>query len=190
MEENLKAIFWQEYNQSGIDLDKIFRRVCNEDEVVEVVGGDTLGSVFILHCGKVYTCISFEDESMYMEEATESQKMQIIIDVLQGAKMKYYNSNLFDDETIGKLKSLKNLEFDELTCIERNRDSYTDTIVMTFGKTTKNRKYQSCDIEVDYNEQIYKYIDNFNYNDLGIICTKDLINTKRDINIIYQNDKE
>ena len=61
---------------------------------------------------------------------------------------------------------------------------------MTFGKTTKNRKYQSCDIEVDYNEQIYKYIENFNYNDLGIICTKDLINAKRDLNIIYQNAME
>ena len=109
---------------------------------------------------------------------------------MRGYAIEYVDNRLFDDETIGKLKSLKTLEFDELTCIERIRDSYTDTIVMTFGKTTKNREYQCCDIEVDYDKQIYKYIDNFNYNDLGIIRTKDLINANRDIKIVYLNTKE
>lgn len=97
---------------------------------------------------------------------------------------------MFDDETIEKLKALSTLEFDEITAIERNRDGYTDTLSMVFRKITKNREYQYCDIELDYNEEVYKYIKDFDYYGLGIICTKELINAKRDINIIYQNTME
>lgn len=186
MEENLKAIFWQEYNQSGIDLDKIFRRVCNEDEVVEVIRGGTLVFVFILHCGKVYTCISFEDEGMYMEEATESQKMQIIIDVLQGAKMKYYSSNLFDDETLKKLKSLQNLEFDVLCSVYQEKNEYSNDIFMVFSKC-KPKGYEHCTIETDCKDEIMSWLIEHGVNS-KTIRTKDLINAKRDIkNIIYPN---
>lgn len=192
-----------EYNSLGLKffenaelvedtIDEIFRNTFVDNKLVRTnIDGTVIE--FILHEGNIYGRNNGNNENanaFYMELMPLIKKIYIINGILRGYAIEYVDNRLFDDETIGKLKSLKNLEFDELTCIERNRDSYTDTIVMTFGKTTKNRKYQSCDIEVDYNEQIYKYIENFNYNDLGIICTKDLINAKRDINIIYQNTME
>lgn len=192
-----------EYNSLGLKffenaelvedtIDEIFRKTFTWDKLIRVNTDGHL-TEFILHEGNIYERNNKKNENanaFYMELMPLIKKIYIINGILHGYAIEYVDNRLFDDETIGKLKSLKNLEFDELTCIERNRDSYTDTIVMTFGKTTKNGKYQYCDIEVDYNGQIYKYIENFNYNDLGIICTKDLINAKRDINIIYQNNKE
>lgn len=193
MKENLLGLKMLENCESVENtIDEIFRNTFVEDKLVRTnIDGDVIE--FILHEGNIYERNNGNNENanaFYMELMPLIKKTYIINGVLHGYAIEYVDKNLFDDETIGKLKSLKNLEFDELTCIERNRNSYTDTIVMTFGKITKNRKYQSCDIEVDYNEQIYEYIENFNYNDLGIICTKDLINAKRDLNIIYLNTKE
>lgn len=192
MKENLADLFLAHFCSNQFGFDKLFRSVFDEDRVIVLLDNDRLikNKNFILHYGKVYICTMIDDENMYMEESTDNQKMQIITDVLNGAKMKYNDFNLFDDETLEKLKALLTLEFDELSTFGRIQNDYSDTIAMMFRKTTKNREYQYCDIEVDYNEQIYKYVENFNYNDLGIICTKDLINAKRDINIIYQNTME
>ena len=173
-------------------IDEIFKNTFVEDELVRTnIDGKFME--FILHEGNIYERNNGKNENanaFYMELMPLIKKIYIINGILHGYAIEYVDNRLFDDETIGKLKSLKNLEFDELTCIERNRDSYTDTIVMTFRKITKNRECQYCDIEVDYNGQIYKYIENFNYNDLGTICTKNLINAKRDLNIVYLNTKE
>ena len=193
MEENLLGLKTLENCESVENtIDEIFKNTFVDNKLVRTnIDGTVIE--FILHEGNIYGRNNGNNENanaFYMELMPLIKKIYIINGILHGYAIEYVDNRLFDDETIGKLKSLKNLEFDELTCIERNRDSCTDTIVMTFGKTTKNRKYQSCDIEVDYNEQIYKYIDNFNYNDLGIICTKELINAKRDIKIIYEDIEE
>lgn len=193
MKENLLGLKMLENCESVEDtIDEIFRNTFVNNKLVRTnIDGTVIE--FILHEDNIYERNNENNENantFYMELMPLIKKIYILNGILHGYTIEYVDNRLFDDETIGKLKSLKNLEFDELTCIERNRDSYTDTIVMTFGKTTKNRKYQSCDIEVDYNEQIYKYIENFNYNDLGIICTKDLINAKRDLNIVYLNTNE
>lgn len=193
MKENLLSLKMLENCESVENIiDEIFKNTFVEDKLVRTnIDGKFME--FILHEGNIYERNNGNNENanaLYMELMPLIKKIYIINGILRGYAIEYVDNRLFDNETIGKLKSLKNLEFDELTCIERNRDSYTDTIVMTFGKTTKNREYQYCDIEVDYNEQIYKYIENFNYNDLGIICTKDLINAKRDLNIVYLNTKE
>lgn len=192
MKENLSDLFLAHFCSNQFGFDKLFRSVFDEDRVIVLLDNDRLikNKNFILHYGKVYICTMIDDENMYMEESTDNQKMQIITDVLNGAKMKYNDFNLFDDETLEKLKALSTLEFDELTAIERNREGYLDTLSMKFRKTSKNREYQYCDIEFGYNEEIYKYIENFNYNGLGIICTKELINAKRDVNVIYQNTME
>lgn len=192
MKENLSDLFLAHFCSNQFGFDKLFRSVFDEDRVIVLLDNDRLikNKNFILHYGKVYICTMIDDENMYMEESTDNQKMQIITDVLNGAKMKYNDFNLFDDETLEKLKALLTLEFDELSTFGRIQNDYSDTIAMMFRKTTKNREYQYCDIEVDYNEQIYKYIENFNYNGLGIICTKELINAKRDVNVIYLNTKE
>ena len=193
MKENLLGLKMLENCESVENtIDEIFKNTFVEDKLVRTNIDGTIIE-FILHEGNIYERNNGNNENanaFYMELMQLIKKIYIINGILRGYAIEYVDNRLFDDETIGKLKSLKNLEFDELTCFERIRDSYTDTLVMTFGKTTKNREYQYCDIEVDYNEQIYKYIENFNYNDLGIICTKDLINANRDINIIYQNNKE
>lgn len=193
MKENLLGLKMLESCESVEDtIDEIFRNTFVEDKLVRTnIDGKFME--FILHEGNIYERNNGNNENanaFYMELMQLIKKIYIINGILRGYAIEYVDNRLFDDETIGKLKSLKNLEFDELTCFERIRDSYTDTLVMTFGKTTKNREYQYCDIEVDYNEQIYKYIENFNYNDLGIICTKDLINAKRDLNIVYLNTKK
>lgn len=192
MKENLSDLFLAHFCSNQFGFDKLFRSVFDEDRVIVLLDNDRLikNKNFILHYGKVYICTMIDDENMYMEESTDNQKMQIITDVLNGAKTKYNDFNLFDDETLEKLKALSTLEFDELTAIERNREGYLDTLSMKFRKTSKNREYQYCDIEFGYNEEIYKYIENFNYNGLGIICTKELINAKRDVNVIYQNTME
>lgn len=198
MKENLLGLKMLENCESVENtIDEIFKNTFVEDKLVRTNIDGTIIE-FILHEGNIYERNNGNNENanaFYMELMPLIKKIYIINGILHGYAIEYVDNRLFDDETIGKLKSLKNLEFDELICIERNRDSYTDTIVMTFIKTTKNREYQyreyqCCDIEVAYNEQIYKYIENFNYNGLGIICTKDLINANRDINIIYQNNKE
>ena len=193
MKENLLGLKMLENCESVENtIDEIFKNTFVEDKLVRTnIDGTVIE--FILHEGNIYERNNGKIENanaFYMELMPLIKKIYIINVILRGYAIEYVDNRLFDDETIGKLKSLKNLEFDELTCIERNRDSYTDTIVMTFRKTTKNREYQYCDIEVDYNEQIYKYIDNFNYNGLGIICTKDLINAKRDIKTVYENVEE
>ena len=190
MKENLLGLKMLENCESVENtIDEIFRKTFTWDKLIRVNTDGHL-TEFILHDGCIYEKRREESGTYYMDIMPLINKIYVINSALHGYAIEYVDNRLFDDETIGKLKSLKNLEFDELTCIERNRDSYTDTIAMTFGKTTKNRKYQSCDIEVDYNGQIYKYIENFNYNYLGIICTKNLINAKRDLNIIYLNTKE
>ena len=193
MKENLLGLKMLENCESVENtIDEIFKNTFVEDKLVRTnIDGTVIE--FILHEGNIYERNNGKIENanaFYMELMPLIKKIYIINVILRGYAIEYVDNRLFDDETIGKLKSLKNLEFDELTCIERNRDSYTDTIVMTFRKTTKNREYQYCDIEVDYNEQIYKYIDNFNYNGLGIICTKDLINAKRYIKTVYENVEE
>ena len=193
MKENLLGLKPLESCESVEDtIDEIFRNTLVEDKLVRTnIDVDVIE--FILYEGNIYERNNGNNENanaFYMELMPLIKKIYIINGILRGYAIECVDNRLFDDETIGKLKSLKNLEFDELTCIERNRDSYTDTIVMTFEKTTKNGKYQSCDIEVDYNEQIYKYINDFDYSGLGIICTKDLINAKRDLNIVYLNTKE
>lgn len=190
MKENLLGLKMLENCESVEDtIDEIFKNTFVEDKLVRI-NTDGHCIEFILHDCCIYEKRNEQSDIYYMGIMPLIRKIYIINGILHGYAIEYVDNRLFDDETIGKLKSLKNLEFDELTCFERNRDSYTDTLVMTFGKTTKNREYQYCDIEVDYNEQIYKYIENFNYNDLGIICTKDLINAKRDLNIVYLNTKE
>ena len=193
MKENLLGLKMLENCESVENtIDEIFKNTFVEDELVRTnIDGKFME--FILHEGNIYERNNGKNENanaFYMELMPLIKKIYIINGILHGYAIEYVDNRLFDDETIGKLKSLKNLEFDELTCIERNRDSYTDTIVMTFRKITKNRECQYCDIEVDYNGQIYKYIENFNYNDLGTICTKNLINAKRDLNIVYLNTKE
>lgn len=197
MKENLLGLKMLENCESVENtIDEIFKNTFVEDKLLRTnIDGKFME--FILHEGNIYERNNGNNENanaFCMELVPLIKKIHILNGVLHGYAIEYVDNRLFDDETIGKLKSLKNLEFDELICIERNRDSYTDTMVMTFIKTTKNREYQyreyqCCDIEVDYNEQIYKYIEKFNYNGLGIICTKELINAKRDLNIVYQNAK-
>lgn len=192
MKENLADLFLAHFCSNQFGFDKLFRSVFDEDRVIVLLDNDRLikNKNFILHYGKVYICTMIDDENMYMEESTDNQKMQIITDVLNGAKMKYNDFNLFDDETLEKLKALLTLGFDELSTFGRIQNDYSDTIAMMFRKTTKNREYQYCDIEVDYNEEVYKYMENSKYKSFGFIATKELINAKRDINIIYQNNKE
>lgn len=193
MKENLLGLKLLESCESVEDtIDEIFRNTLVEDKLVRTnIDGDVIE--FILHEGNIYERNNRNNENanaFYMELMTLIKKIYIINGVLHGYAIEYVDKNLFDDETLEKLKALLTLEFDELSNFCRIQNDYSDAIVMKFRKTTKNRKYQSCDIEVDYNEQIYKYIEKFNYNCLGIICTKDLINAKRDLNIIYLNTKE
>lgn len=193
MKENLLGLKLLENCESVEDtIDEIFRNTFVEDKLVRTnIDGKFME--FILHEGNIYERNNGNNENanaFYMELMPLIKKIYIINGVLHGYTVEYVDCNLFDDETIEKLKALSTLEFDEITAIERNQDDYTDTLSMVFRKTTKNREYQYCDIELDYNEEVYKYIKDFDYYGLGIICTKDLINAKRDINIIYLNTKE
>lgn len=193
MKENLLGLKMLESCESVEDtIDEIFRNTFVEDKLVRTnIDGTVIE--FILHEDNIYERNNRNNENanaFYMELMPLIKKTYIINGILHGYAIEYVDKNLFDDETLEKLKALLMLEFDELSNFCRIQNDYSDTIVMTFRKTTKNRKYQYCDIEVDYNEQIYKYIENFNYNYLGIICTKNLINAKRDLNIIYLNTKE
>ena len=173
-------------------IDEIFRNTFDEDKIVHVTDVHGNFSEFILHDGEIYeeTNRSESGNLIYMSLIPLIKKVIIINGILRGDEIEYVDNKLFDNEAIKKLEALSTLEFDELTAIERNREGYLDTLSMTFRKTSKNREYQYCDIEFGYNEEIYKYIENFNYNGLGIICTKELINAKRDVNIIYQNAME
>lgn len=190
MKENLLGLKMLENCESVENtIDEIFKNTFVEDKLLRTnIDGKFME--FILHEGNIYERNNGNNENanvFYMELMPLIKKIYIINGILRGYAIEYVDNRLFDDETIGKLKSLKNLEFDELTCIERNRDGYTDTLSMVFRKITKNREYQYCDIELDYNEEVYKYIKDFDYYGLGIICTKDLINANRDINIIYED---
>lgn len=193
MKENLLGLKLLENCESVENtIDEIFRNTFVEDKLVRTnIDGDVIE--FVLHEGNIYERNNRNNENtnaFYMELMTLIKKIYILNGVLHGYTVEYVDFNLFDDETLEKLKALSTLEFDEITAIERNRDGYTDTLSMVFRKTTKNREYQYCDIELDYNEEVYKYIKDFDYYGLGIISTKELINSKRDINIIYQNAKE
>lgn len=193
MKENLLGLKLLENCESVENtIDEIYKNTFVEDKLVRTnIDGKFME--FILHEGNIYERNNGNNENanaFYMELMPLIKKIYIINGILRGYAIEYVDNRLFDDETLEKLKALLTLEFDELSNFCRIQNDYSDTIVMTFRKTTKNRKYQYCDIEVDYNEQIYKYIENFNYNYLGIICTKDLINAKRDLNIVYLNTKE
>lgn len=193
MKENLLGLKMLESCESVEDtIDEIFRNTLVEDKLVRTnIDGTVIE--FILHEDNIYERNNRNNENanaFYMELMPLIKKIYILNGVLHGYTVEYVDFNLFDDETLEKLKALSTLEFDEITAIERNRDGYTDTLSMVFRKITKNREYQYCDIELDYNEEVYKYIKDFDYYGLGIICTKELINVKRDINIIYQNAKE
>lgn len=173
-------------------IDEIFRNTFDEDKIVHVTDVHGNFSEFILHDGEIYeeTNRSESGNLIYMSLIPLIKKVIIINGILRGDEIEYVDNKLFDNEAIKKLEALLTLEFDELTAIERNREGYLDTLSMTFRKTSKNREYQYCDIELDYNEEVYKYIKDFDYYGLGIICTKDLINAKRDVNVIYQNTME
>lgn len=193
MKENLLGLKLLENCESVENtIDEIFIKTFDEDKLVRTnIDGTVIE--FILHEGNIYGRNNGNNENanaFYMELMPLIKKIYILNGVLHGYTIEYVDFNLFDDETLEKLKALLTLDFDELTAIERNRAGYLDTLSMTFRKTTKNREYQYCDIEFGYNEEIYKYIENFNYNGLGIICTKELINAKRDVNVIYQNTME
>lgn len=193
MKENLLGLKLLENCESVENtIDEIFIKTFDEDKLVRTnIDGTVIE--FILHEGNIYGRNNGNNENanaFYMELMPLIKKIYILNGVLHGYTIEYVDFNLFDDETLEKLKALLTLEFDELSTFGRIQNDYSDTIAMMFRRIIKNREYQYCDIEVDYNEEVYKYMENFNYNDLGIICTKDLINAKRDINIIYLNTME
>lgn len=192
-----------EYNSLGLKffenaelvedtIDEIFRNTFVNNKLVRTnIDGNVIE--FILHEGNIYEKNNENNENdnaFYMKLMPLIKKIYILNGVLHGYTIEYVNFNLFDDETLEKLKALLTLEFDELSTFGRIQNDYSDTIAMMFRRIIKNREYQYCDIELDYNEEVYKYIKDFDYYGLGIICTKELINAKRDINIIYQNNKE
>lgn len=155
MKENLLGLKLLENCESVENtIDEIFRNTFVEDKLVRTnIDGDVIE--FILHEGNIYERNNRNNENtnaFYMELMTLIKKIYILNGVLHGYAIEYVDFNLFDDETLEKLKALSTLEFDEITAIERNRDGYTDTLSMVFRKTTKNREYQYCDIELDYNE--------------------------------------
>lgn len=190
MEENLLGLKLLENCESVEDtIDEIFRNTFVNNKLVRTSIDGTVIE-FILHEGNIYERNNGNNENanaFYMELMPLIKKIYILNGVLHGYTIEYVDFNLFDYETLEKLKALLTLEFDELSTFCRIQNDYSDTIAMMFRKTTKNREYQYCDIEVDYNEEVYKYMENFKY--IGI-ATKELINAKRDVNIIYLNTKE
>lgn len=190
MKENLADLFLNYFCSNQFGFDKLFRIVFDEDRVIVLLDNDRLikNKNFILHYGKVYICTMIDDGNMYMEEATDNQKMQIITDVLGGAKMKYNDFNLFDDETLEKLKALSTLEFDVLCNAYQEETEYSNVISMTFSKYHV-QGYEHCTIEIDYTYEIMRWLSKHKVN-VETIKTKELINAKRDINIIYQNNNE
>lgn len=193
MKENLLGLKLLENCESVEDtIDEIFRNTFVNNKLVRTnIDGTVIE--FILHEGNIYERNNGNNENanaFYMKLMPLIKKIYILNGVLHGYTIEYVDFNLFDDETLEKLKALLTLEFDELSTFGRIQNDYSDTIAMMFRRIIKNREYQYCDIEVDYNEEVYKYMENSKYKGLGFIATKELINAKRDINIIYQNNKE
>lgn len=193
MEENLLGLKMLENCESVENtIDEIFRNTFVDNKLVRTsIDGNVIE--FILHEDNIYERNNGNNENanaFYMELMPLIKKIYILNGVLHGYTIEYVDFNLFDYETLEKLKALLTLEFDELSTFGRIQNDYSDTIAMMFRRIIKNREYQYCDIEVDYNEEVYKYMENSKCKGFGFIATKELINAKRDINIIYQNNKE
>lgn len=192
-----------EYNSLGLKffenaelventIDEIFRNTFVNNKLVRT-NIDVNVIEFILHENNIYernNGNNENDNAFYMKLMPLIKKIYILNGVLHGYTIEYVDFNLFDDETLEKLKALLTLEFDELSTFGRIQNDYSDTIAMMFRRIIKNREYQYCDIEVDYNEEVYKYMENSKYKSFGFIATKELINAKRDVNVIYQNTME
>ena len=191
MKENLLGLKLLENCESVENtIDEIFRNTFVEDKLVRTnIDGDVIE--FILHEGNIYERNNRNNENtnaFYMEFMTLIKKIYILNGVLHGYTVEYVDFNLFDDETLEKLKALSTLEFNVLCNAYQEETKYSNVISMTFSKYNV-QGYENCTIEIDYTYEIMRWLSKHKVN-VETIKTKELINAKRDINIIYQNAKE
>ena len=188
MKENLLGLKMLENCESVENtIDEIFRKTFTWDKLIRVNTDGHL-TEFILHDDCIYEKRREESGTYYMDIMPLINKIYVINSALHGYAIEYVDKKLFDNEAIEKLEALSTLEFDNLcnSYIEKNK--YSHFISMTFSKYTP-QCYENCTIEVDYKDEIAQLLIEHKAN-INTIKTKDLINAKRDINIIYQNNKE
>lgn len=171
-------------------IDEIYKNTFGEDKLVRTnIDGKFME--FILHEGNIYERNNGNNENanaFYMELMPLIKKIYIINGILRGYAIEYVDNRLFDNEAIEKLEALSTLEFGNLynSYIEKNK--YSHFISMTFSKYTP-QGYENCTIEVDYKDEIAQLLIEHKAN-INTIKTKDLINAKRDLNIVYLNTNE
>lgn len=107
--------------------------------------------------------------------------------------------SIFDEESIKKIKALKELDFSEVIQLQGTPDGY----FYLFFQTVDFNYNVHYNLKIKGNDDVYNFFDKSEKNpikqfleDGGFqfggfrIPTEDLINANRDINIIYQNNKE
>lgn len=155
----------------------------------------------VLHDGKLCWCSVLTDEEIYIEPMNFKDKLLFLTQLSEGVELKYSEvhgrESIFDEESIKKIKALKELDFSEVIQLQGTPDGY----FYLFFQTVDFNYNVRYNLKIKGNDDVYNFFDKLEemptrqfLEDGGFlfggfrIPTEELINAKQKHVFIYIKD--